>query len=154
MTQFSLCLNFNPPTPWGVGQPRRIKMANTFTISIHPLRGEWDGVKNNTAVGYLAISIHPLRGEWDARYPVENVSYFSFQSTHSVGSGTDTIGRRLHANDFNPPTPWGVGLRNGGMGAYRRRFQSTHSVGSGTILYSLTVPPRVFQSTHSVGSGT
>ncbi len=33
-----------------------------------------------------------------------------FQSTHSVGSGTDcTIGLSVRYVHFNPPTPWGVG---------------------------------------------
>ena len=35
----------------------------------------------------------------------------TFQSTHSVGSGTvRTITDGIRDADFNPPTPWGVGL--------------------------------------------
>ena len=84
-------------------------MANTFTISIHPLRGEWD--PNMRRVGLIEpISIHPLRGEWDSlSFPYSSASFY-----------------------FNPPTPWGVGLTAMLFGAEKIVFQSTHSVGSGT----------------------
>ena len=80
--------DFNPPTPWGVGQRRTACVKDTHIISIHPLRGEWDvgnarhdkksrhfnpptpwGVGRPPAitVSNLPISIHPLRGEWDRR---------------------------------------------------------------------------------------
>ena len=56
--------------------------------------------------------------------------------------------------DFNPPTPWGVGRSAAVTSVDIGTFQSTHSVGSGTPprLSSLNLP--TFQSTHSVGSGT
>ena len=56
----------------------------------------------------------------------------TFQSTHSVGSGT-TVGIPVEASV---------------------KFQSTHSVGSGTQATSLFRNLQGFQSTHSVGSGT
>ena len=79
--------NFNPPTPWGVGLPSRSAMhhnpifqsthsvgsgtqrpegrADEGTISIHPLRGEWDLTADRPRGCRKKISIHPLRGEWD-----------------------------------------------------------------------------------------
>ena len=78
--------NFNPPTPWGVGLKTRLRHFYNTAISLHPLRGEWD---RQHAIGHggRMISIHPLRGEWDC----------------AVSTVTTA------ANDFNPPTPWGVG---------------------------------------------
>ena len=61
----------------------------------------------------LSISIHPLRGEWDGCVVVISFADTEFQSTHSVGSGTDIFG------DFD----------------FTVTFQSTHSVGSGTTDY-------------------
>ena len=79
------------------------------------------------------ISIHPLRGEWDLTVFVVSV----------------------YGYDFNPPTPWGVGLFGAFIVLRSKPFQSTHSVGSGTFEFrrdSTKLYP--FQSTHSVGSGT
>ena len=56
------------------------------------------------------ISIHPPRGGWDDSMPV------------SVGAG----------NDFNPPTPWGVGPPWSATRRTTISFQSTHPVGGGT----------------------
>ena len=47
-----------------------------ITISIHPLRGEWDVALLLNLSALLIISIHPLRGEWD----YVNVSYAFFVS--------------------------------------------------------------------------
>ena len=85
-TNYTTIVNFNPPTPWGVGPAIRAKRhrSNTFQsthsvgsgtdllepfgvvlgISIHPLRGEWDLLMGEMYVA-TCISIHPLRGEWD-----------------------------------------------------------------------------------------
>ena len=80
-------------------------------------------------------------------------------------------------DDFNPPTPWGVGLTlsvslisliwisihpprggwdswvNSSAGA-ENRFQSTHPVGGGTLHLHKVVCIQTFQSTHPVGGGT
>ena len=102
-------------------------------ISIHPLRGEWDGVPTSDDSA-TNISIHPLRGERDAEQLRVPCHWQSFQSTHSVGSGTlivhfplspiiisihplrgewDKSGLLSTAItfNFNPPTPWGVGRK-------------------------------------------
>ncbi len=86
------------------------------------------GSESNTE----AISIHPLRGEWDKAF------------TPFI---PDTL-------NFNPPTPWGVGLPNGYSVRTNMTFQSTHSVGSGTGKFLYFGVFFGFQSTHSVGSGT
>ena len=102
-------LHFNPPTPWGVGQSKNGSPHPLTSISIHPLRGEWDCPISNR-VPDNRISIHPLRGEWDGTTKRSIIPAHLFQSTHSVGSGTVEpikIDRRI-------------------------AFQSTHSVGSGT----------------------
>ena len=48
----------------GSGTSAKKFILDALQISIHPLRGEWDGeaLFINTKTG---ISIHPLRGEWD-----------------------------------------------------------------------------------------
>ena len=57
--------NFNPPTPCGVGRDENDCCTNCGKISIHPLRAEWDG------------------------FALKCCTYFdTFQSTHSVRSGT------------------------------------------------------------------
>ncbi len=124
-------LYFNPPTPWGVGRYAIKSSDIPKTISIHPLRGEWDTF-NSHFPGASIISIHPLRGEWDFW---------------------------LRKNDwenryFNPPTPWGVGPGNPDELTKTSLFQSTHSVGSGTASRRNALQTAGFQSTHSVGSGT
>ena len=105
---------------------------STASISIHPLRGEWDK-KAIEADGTELISIHPLRGEWDAPINVISSPYFT---------------------NFNPPTPWGVGRVLDSVQKRLNRFQSTHSVGSGTVYVYILPYKDKFQSTHSVGSGT
>ena len=60
----------------------------SYLISIHPPRGGWD-LRRSVDSTALPISIHPPRGGWDS-------------------SGARTAST---ATDFNPPTPWGVGLR-------------------------------------------
>ena len=69
--------------------------ARKIDISIHPLRGEWDSATAKDDF-ILLISIHPLRGEWDFCVSASDLSPRTFQSTHSVGSGTDLGGRRNH----------------------------------------------------------
>ena len=80
------------------------------SISIHPLRVEWDqrasllcekdadfNPPTPCGVGLdgsrirdkrLDISIHPLRVEWDANGGYQALQRTKFQSTHSVWSGT------------------------------------------------------------------
>ena len=128
---------------------------DTLSISIHPLRGEWDNLiltsltplfyfnpptpwgvghkKFNLSRGKENISIHPLRGEWD-------------DQRRCTG--------RLPQH-FNPPTPWGVGLPS--LTAHRPHITiSIHPLrGEWDILADKQFPfPIQFQSTHSVGSGT
>ena len=59
----------------------------------------------------LFQSTHPVGGGTGTGYinPIVKL----FQSTHPVGGGT--CSSSFHwwgAADFNPPTPWGVGLLN------------------------------------------
>ena len=58
----------------------------------------------------LFISIHPPRVGWDEQALKKAQSYLN----------------------FNPPTPCGVGLAYGGVGACPTGFQSTHPVWGGT----------------------
>ena len=78
-----------------------------------------------------------------------------FQSTHPVGGGTRewSDGGTLAA-DFNPPTPWGVGLQEQFCVSHIGLFQSTHPVGGGTIGDHQRQAVVLFQSTHPVGGGT
>ena len=125
-------VDFNPPTPWGVGRATGCTILNNPDFNPPT---PW-GVGRIKLCGKRHIDV-------------------VFQSTHSVGSGTDLL-------DIKQA---------------QAQFQSTHSVGSGTRRYSaLLITPSIsihplrgewdqlqrfaasknflFQSTHSVGSGT
>ena len=146
--------HFNPPTPWGVGhRNRRSHVGGRTFQSTHSVGS---GTGRGAAQGCpRTISIHPLRGEWDKCSRKWRQKSSAFQSTHSVGSGTGGAhGKFSGVLHFNPPTPWGVGLRTTRHLPRAARFQSTHSVGSGTHISDLKIYDNPFQSTHSVGSGT
>ena len=78
---------FNPPTPCGVGRYDRFLVCNATKISIHPPRAGWD---------------------------------------------TDVSRASSRPTDFNPPTPCGVGLASGIYITDPGQFQSTHPVRGGT----------------------
>ena len=125
-------VDFNPPTPWGMGRRHRGSPCCFLLISIHPLRGEWDS-------GVIARQRHTRHFNPPTPWGVG----------HRMGKGAYPCWH------FNPPTPWGVGPRQKSELSTTRPFQSTHSVGSGTdIAVDEKVLAVEFQSTHSVGSGT
>ena len=191
---------FNPPTPCGVGRKGRCWLKRPIaTISIHPPRVGWDAAANGEGCeGY--ISIHPPRVGWDLRFCSSVIAGDRFQSTHPVWGGTDgcshgSSGRAISIHpprvgwdstmrrttsdeqDFNPPTPCGVGPAPGPFPSSMPIFQSTHPVWGGTCPPGCVChpgpisihPPRVgwdwsavssrarsmvFQSTHPVWGGT
>ena len=171
-------LYFNPPTPCGVGQAALWGGDKDLSISIHPPRVGWD-------------IAHHLRGDGAA---------IRFQSTHPVWGGTrldcprwgrgtisihpprvgwDGFGpmKPTNADNFNPPTPCGVGLTSGAGIGEVPIFQSTHPVWGGTSCH-VSCSPSIpnfnpptpcgvglqiafnfallcaFQSTHPVWGGT
>ena len=130
-TQRQRRMDFNPPTPWGVGHAAALADFKKAYISIHPLRGEWD-VLSFCGAFTTCISIHPLRGEWDISSSPVNGNFRI--SIHPLRGEWDR-----HKNSYL----WGESI-----------FQSTHSVGSGTYNSSSGDGRSLFQSTHSVGSGT
>ena len=82
-----------------------------MSISIHPLRGEWDNIAYiRKQKGY--ISIHPLRGEWDtwtaATVRKKEISIHPLRGEWDPSAPVAPSG----AENFNPPTPWGVGQQN------------------------------------------
>ena len=79
-------INFNPPTPCGVGRSGTGALSDVSRISIHPPRAGWDW-HVGIIVGQRHISIHPPRAGWD-------------KLKHTAISPL---------SDFNPPTPCGVG---------------------------------------------
>ena len=101
-------LDFNPPTPWGVGPIRGQRLTSTFPFqSTHPVGG---GTEELWWVGdYSDISIHPPRGGWDIGGNLN--ATLVFISIHPPRGGWDDrlgwTGQR--SCYFNPPTPWGVG---------------------------------------------
>ena len=101
-------LNFNPPTPWGVG--RRNRACRNAPYYFNPPT-PW-------GVGRLLqemqqppgqISIHPLRGEWDIVHEIAEQVVFYFNPPTPWGVGQDQVAGRGSIAHFNPPTPWGVG---------------------------------------------
>ena len=159
----------------GSGTKATAHFCDTETISIHPLRGEWDHAAANGdarathfnpptpwGVGHCRQVYTALVSHFNPPTPwgvglnlcLDRHKILTFQSTHSVGSGTAAgmIFRRCGKISIHP-------LRGEWDGYDRppspcQRFQSTHSVGSGTMHFRHSFPPQVFQSTHSVGSGT
>ena len=116
------------------------QVDGTATISIHPLRGEWDVVVVGRAKAWV-ISIHPLRGEWDNADYVSDPYLLNFNPPTPWGVGLTQSSAAQHQSNFNPPTPWGVGRQRSGCCGCLRRFQSTHSVGSGTDLWGTAFEP-------------
>ena len=86
--QAGATLDFNPPTPCGVGLPRSaLGLGVEEFQSTHPVRGGTIDLRFFQRV--WDISIHPPRAGWDAE-----CLYLLHKS-----------------RDFNPPTPCGVGPR-------------------------------------------
>ena len=145
-------------------------------ISIHPLRGEWDEFLD-WLLAWCVISIHPLRGEWDVYLRLDRHKILTFQSTHSVGSGTyciraaaghssisihplrgewDSLSRRERQLFFISIHPlrgeWD--LVDVLQSASTTHFNPPTPWGVG-LPRGRQMPAReLFQSTHSVGSGT
>ena len=123
-------IDFNPPTPHGVGHKKRHLLETLQFQSTHPA---WGGTHCPILVTMSTkISIHPPRMGWDEQpgsqdkdlyhfnpptpHGVGQVSWsnpsssYPFQSTHPAWGGTDRpipIDRK--SKNFNPPTPHGVG---------------------------------------------
>ena len=138
MVLFHLPVDFNPPTPCGVGRIHynhlgisitfqsthpvwggtleQILSVRPIRISIHPPRVGWDAIKIVDPEAPGIISIHPPRVGWDLLvYGCPNChGYFNPPTPCGVGpsGGTADGTPPLH---FNPPTPCGVG-----------RYQSSH----------------------------
>ncbi len=127
--------DFNPPTPCGVGPGYDPVLQGNGRISIHPPRAGWDQEARKRQEQRHQISIHPPRAGWDMR-DAEGEEASTQISIHPPRAGWDSqilvaIGDR---NNFNPPTPCGVGQGNVGYPAVCEIFQSTHPVRGGTII--------------------
>ena len=122
---------FNPPTPWGVG-PDWSRRRSPCTYFNPPT--PWGvGLIFCRARGMVALfqSTHPVGG--GTPRPPGPGFLIGFQSTHPVGGGTCMpCPPRFMTPDFNPPTPWGVGLLSDFFDPAKPKFQSTHPVGGGT----------------------
>ena len=107
-------VNFNPPTPCGVG-----------LLSFDNKRRQ------------AQISIHPPRVGWDATGQSQDRRTGRFQSTHPVWGGTHR--QRIFysvAMDFNPPTPCGVGLCWPRVPRFHPYFNPPTPCGVGRVCYS------------------
>ena len=80
-------LNFNPPTPCGVGlQAGIIDLQAAQFQSTHPV---WGGTLSQMLFSPShRISIHPPRVGWDGSGAPLAASSSRFQSTHPVWGGT------------------------------------------------------------------
>ena len=125
-----VCGYFNPPTPWGVGLFRLFgNFLNQRFQSTHSV-GSGTVVNQPVELAKAFQSTHSV-GSGTQRLSIA-MEASQFQSTHSVGSGTESKSTLQGFGNFNPPTPWGVGLFRYSSFAICKPFQSTHSVGSGT----------------------
>ncbi len=123
--------NFNPPTPCGVGLPGRLPGLNEYIFqSTHPV---WGGTLGRPGGQHRhPISIHPPRVGWDDCPSACGLRVNDFNPPTPCGVGHWTHDRWSYHYDFNPPTPCGVGQRSDEEQSRRRQFQSTHPVWGGT----------------------
>ena len=99
------------PHSMGGGQFARLPPCDNINISIHPPRGgvgpSWTMCKSMHS---RFQSPHSVGGDWSIHWLQAPGS--QFQSTHPVGGGTWAASQASAGiGYFNPPTPWGVGLR-------------------------------------------
>ena len=124
--------DFNPPTPWGVGQRY---MATGSAIFYFNPPTPW-GVGHAAPRFLMCPSNFNPPTPWGVGRFVppnddKNSQYFNPPTPWGVGPRLCLAGRL--GLDFNPPTPWGVGRQTVSRQTCKNgRFQSTHSVGSGT----------------------
>ena len=106
---FLLAINFNPPTPWGVGRPDGSPATQLSEFqSTHPVGGGTPTSRSGSMTKLLFQSTHPVGG--GTAGPLSRAAGDLFQSTHPVGGGTAT---RTVRKSY-------------------KSFQSTHPVGGGT----------------------
>ena len=102
-------VNFNPPTPRGVGRAASRNWEATLRISIHPPREGWDP-DDHRLPDRRTISIHPPREGWDVYAETYNRKQHYFNPPTPRGVGHQSArGCLVPQRDFNPPTPRGVG---------------------------------------------
>ena len=101
--------------------------------STHPVRGGtlfWHNYRLKTR-----ISIHPPRAGWDVSWLNVCVMLSTFQSTHPVRGGTDALTvYAVHVDDFNPPTPCGVGPSGERLVSVRLYFNPPTPCGVGPVM--------------------
>ena len=125
--------DFNPPTPCGVGPARHTNSeVDTIFQSTHPVRG--GTLRLPESLPPLPISIHPPRAGWDRGKPVYTMAINTFQSTHPVRGGTGWTRR------CRPAVPISIHPPRAGWDQDHQRilwhlnlFQSTHPVRGGTV---------------------
>ena len=126
-------MNFNPPTPRGVGPPEALP---------HYFPPNDFNPPTPRGVGPGAAFRHP-RPSWNFNPP----------TPRGVGLACLPIGDNVL--DFNPPTPRGVGLLFLVGLAFFKLFQSTHPAWGGTKHADIVITDDiVFQSTHPAWGGT
>ena len=102
-------LNFNPPTPWGVGHKLlKLRVTGAYFNPPTPWGVGQFGVASLTDLA--PISIHPLRGEWDCQDCSNTLQFQYFNPPTPWGVGRRRQFYTALIGHFNPPTPWGVGL--------------------------------------------
>ena len=100
---------FNPPTPCGVGHyAHQQPLLQPQFQSTHPVRGGTRGEPNQRC--YHDISIHPPRAGWDPGKVLllRLLSHFNPPTPCGVGRLDANLPYEAF-NNFNPPTPCGVG---------------------------------------------
>ena len=103
-------MDFNPPTPHGVGHRIFPMSPDCFNISIHPPRMGWDPFLSSFGRSNKQFqSTHPAWG--GTAVGIETMTPAQlFQSTHPAWGGTSgQIPDLPDMENFNPPTPHGVG---------------------------------------------
>ena len=105
-------------------------------------------------LGHLIISIHPPRGGWDAGLWSRSLPTFHFNPPTPWGVGLRISWTYGSFNHFNPPTPWGVGRWPQRPWFRCPYFNPPTPWGVGQEWADLLHLHATFQSTHPVGGGT
>ena len=168
-------LNFNPPTPWGVGLSHSIALpfssvfqsthsvgSGTFPCVPPPCSRYYFNPPTPWGVGPDKVILTPTCSDFNpptpwgvglyrfARSPV----HLDFNPPTPWGVGLLCYPALVVVVNFNPPTPWGVGHTPLTFSAISSDFNPPTPWGVGRIINPLPRQQKKFQSTHSVGSGT
>ena len=124
---------FQSTLPMGGGTDSSGRAAKAAQISIHPPHGGRDSLAD-VSIYIKTISIHPPHGGRDRGQRLHRGRGRDFNPPSPWGEGLRHLlqGKKKRAN-FNPPSPWGEGPPQRYLYGALPGFQSTLPMGGGTV---------------------